>query len=44
MLVQVLILVGSIIALYFGAELTLDAAEKIGRFFGLSPLVIGFIT
>ena len=33
----------SLLALYFGAEWTLEAAEKIGRFFRLSPLVIGIL-
>jgi cation:H+ antiporter len=31
------------VALYFGAEFALEAAEKIGIFFGLSPLVIGLV-
>lgn len=43
MWMQVLLLIGSIVALYFGAELALEAAEKIGKFFGLSPLVIGLV-
>jgi cation:H+ antiporter len=43
MLVQVVILILAIAALYFGAEFALDGAEKIGRFFGLSPLVIGLV-
>lgn len=43
MLVQVLILVLSIVALYYGAEFALEGAEKIGLFFGLSPLVIGLV-
>ncbi|MCF8060438.1 MAG: calcium/sodium antiporter [Bacteriovoracaceae bacterium] len=43
MLVQVVILILSIVALYFGAEFALESAEKIGRFFGLSPLVIGLV-
>jgi cation:H+ antiporter len=43
MLLQVAILVLSIVALYFGAELALEGAEKIGIFFGLSPLVIGLL-
>ncbi|PIP95377.1 MAG: hypothetical protein COW00_12795 [Bdellovibrio sp. CG12_big_fil_rev_8_21_14_0_65_39_13] len=43
MWLQVLLLVGSIVALYFGAELALEAAEKIGKYFGLSPLVIGLV-
>jgi cation:H+ antiporter len=43
MLVQVLLLVLSIGILYFGAEFALDSAEKIGYYFGLSPLVIGLL-
>lgn len=43
MTLQVIILILSIIALYFGAEFALDGAEKIGLFFGFSPLVIGLI-
>lgn len=43
MMLQVAILVLSIIALYFGAELALEAAERIGLYFGLSPLVIGLL-
>tara|TARA_R110002072_G_scaffold534_6_gene3929 strand:+ start:105531 stop:106466 length:936 start_codon:yes stop_codon:yes gene_type:complete len=43
MMLQVTILILSIVALYFGAELALEAAEKIGLYFGLSPLVIGLL-
>lgn len=43
MLVQVAILILSIVALYFGAEFALEAAEKVGRYFGMSPLVIGLL-
>ena len=43
MLVQVAILVLSIVALYFGAEFALEAAEKVGLYFGMSPLVIGLL-
>lgn len=43
MWMQVLLLVGSILALYFGAELALESAEKIGKYFKLSPLVIGLV-
>jgi cation:H+ antiporter len=43
MLVQVAILVLAIVALYFGAEFALDAAEKVGLYFGMSPLVIGLL-
>lgn len=43
MLTQMTILVLSIFALYWGAEFTLDAGEKIGKKLGLSPLVIGLV-
>lgn len=43
MLVQVLLLVLSIGILYYGAEFALDSAEKIGYYFGLSPLVVGLL-
>ena len=43
MYIQILILLLAIVALYFGAEFALEAAEKIGRFFGMSPLVIGLV-
>lgn len=43
MYIQILILLLAIVALYFGAEYALEAAEKIGLFFGMSPLVIGLI-
>jgi cation:H+ antiporter len=43
MLVQVILLLISLIALYYGAEKALEAAEKVGKAFGLSPLVIGLL-
>ncbi len=43
MLVQALLLLISLITLYYGAELALGSAEKIGRYFKLSPLVIGLV-
>lgn len=43
MLVQALLLLISLGALYYGAELALGSAEKIGRYFRLSPLVIGLV-
>ncbi|MBT3235883.1 MAG: sodium:calcium antiporter [Bdellovibrionales bacterium] len=43
MLTQVLLLTLSMVGLFFGAEFTLDGAEKVGRFFKLSPLVIGLL-
>lgn len=43
MALQALLLIISIGALCYGAELALGAAEKIGRYFRLSPLVIGLV-
>ena len=43
MILQVTLFIIAILALYFGAEFALDGAEKIGRFFKLSPLVIGLL-
>jgi cation:H+ antiporter len=43
MLLQVLLFVLSFVVLYYGAEFALEAAEKVGRFFGLSNLVIGLL-
>ena len=43
MLIQVLILMISIAALYLGAEWILEEAEKIGRSLNLSPLIIGLL-
>ena len=43
MLLQALLLLLAIVILYFGAEFALDSAEKVGRYFGLSPLVIGLL-
>lgn len=43
MIYQVILLIISIVILYYGAEFTLESAEKIGLYFGLSPLVIGLL-
>lgn len=43
MLLQVLILILAIVILYFGAEFALNAAERIGKAFKFSPLVIGLV-
>lgn len=43
MLLQIFFLILSFIVLYFGAEWTLNSAEKVGEFFDLSPLVIGLL-
>ena len=43
MLLQACLLILSIVILYFGVEFALDAAEVVGRYFGLSPLVIGLL-
>ena len=40
---QSLLLVLSLVILYFGAEFALNGAEKVGTYFGLSPLVIGLV-
>ncbi|MGB0453252.1 MAG: calcium/sodium antiporter [Bacteriovoracaceae bacterium] len=40
---QILLLTISIVGLYFGAEFALDASEKVGKRFGLPPLVIGLV-
>lgn len=43
MMIPLLLLILAIILLYFGAEFTLSAAEKIGRVLGLSPFIIGMV-
>lgn len=43
MLLPGLMLTGAIITLFFGAELSLDASEKIGKKLGMSPLMIGIL-
>jgi cation:H+ antiporter len=43
MLIQVLLLLISFLILYYGAEWTLNSAEKIGEYAKLSPLVIGLL-
>lgn len=43
MTLQVVLLVFAIVMLYFGAEFALEAAEKIGLYLGMSPLVIGLL-
>lgn len=43
MFLQVLLFILAIVILYFGAEMALESAEKIGLYFGLSPLVIGLL-
>ncbi len=43
MWVQAFLLLVSLATLYYGAELALGSAEKIGRYFRLSPLVIGLV-
>ena len=43
MLLQVFFLLMSFVILYFGAEWTLNSAEKVGEVFDLSPLVIGLL-
>jgi cation:H+ antiporter len=41
--IQFIYFLFSIWALYWGAELALEAAEKIGLYLGMSPLVIGLV-
>lgn len=43
MLIPILLIIGAIILLYFGAELALGASEIIGKKLKLSPLVIGMV-
>ncbi len=43
MLLSTFFLIISLIVLYFGAEITLSASEKVGKSFGLSPLAIGLL-
>lgn len=43
MLLQVFLLLLSLVLLYYGAELALNSAEKVGRALGFSPLVIGLV-
>lgn len=43
MQVQAFLLLLSLATLYYGAELALASAEKVGRYFKLSPLVIGLV-
>lgn len=43
MLIPFLYIIAAIVVLYFGAELTLEAAEKVGKRLGLSPLTIGML-
>jgi cation:H+ antiporter len=43
MALLILLLILSVVLLYYGAELSLDSAERIGFYLGLSPLVIGLL-
>ncbi len=43
MLLQIFLLLLSVLLLYYGAEFSLESAEKIGLYLGLSPLVIGLL-
>lgn len=43
MFLQFIIFIFALSALYFGADITIKSAEKIGIYFGLSPLVIGVV-
>jgi len=43
MLYPSLLLIVAVVVLYFGAEFTLEASEKVGKKIGLSPLMIGML-
>lgn len=43
MMLSISILILAIVILYFGAEFSLDASEKVGKRLGLSPLMIGML-
>ena len=43
MLFAISLLILSVVILYFGAEISLDSSEKIGKKLGLSPLAIGML-
>lgn len=43
MILPTLLLVVSIVVLYYGAEFSLDASEKVGKKLGLSPLMVGML-
>ena len=43
MLVQLLLFLFSFILLYYGADFALEEGEKIGKYFKMSPLVIGLL-
>ena len=43
MLISSLLLIAAIVVLYFGAEFSLDASEKVGKKLGLSPLMVGML-
>jgi cation:H+ antiporter len=43
MLIPILYILAAIVVLYFGADMTLEAAEKVGKKLGFSPLVIGML-
>jgi cation:H+ antiporter len=43
LLISTLLLVFSIVLLYFGAEFSLESSEKVGKKIGLSPLMIGML-
>lgn len=43
MLIPVLIIIASVVLLYFGAEFSLEASEKVGKKLGMSQLAIGML-
>ena len=43
MMLSIFLLILAVVILYFGAEFSLDASEKVGKRLGLSPLMIGML-
>ncbi|MCB9061350.1 MAG: calcium/sodium antiporter [Halobacteriovoraceae bacterium] len=43
MWLDIFFLIVSVVTLYWGAEFTLNSAEKIGLYFGIPPLIIGLV-
>ena len=42
-MLSIFLLILAVVILYFGAEFSLDASEKVGKRLGLSPLMIGML-
>lgn len=43
MLLSVIFVIASVVLLYFGAEISLETSERIGKKLGMSPLLIGMV-